>query len=164
MNTKNLINLLKKAHIIKYGNFKLKNGEYSTYYCDIKQAFGDPKILNAIIMHLLQLIPKKATCIACSGYGGITLASLVAFKMKLPLVLVRDVAKGHGTKKVIDGYVPTNKDTICIIDDVFTMGTSIGKTKESLKMTKCKFAKSVVVLDRSDKGEVVSVLRYTDFI
>src|SRR5690606_6420313 len=122
---KPLAKLLNKNNILKYGNFTLRSGITSHYYCDIKEAFGHPQILNKITNELLKLIPKNSTCIAGSGYGGITLATLVAYKKKLPLVLVRDKVKDHGTKKVIDGYAPNKKDFVCIIDDVYTTGSSI---------------------------------------
>ena len=164
MKTNNLIKLLKKEKILKYGNFTLRSGITSTYYCDIKQAFGNIKLLEKITVLLLPLIPEKTTCIAGSGYGGITLASLVAYKKKLPLVLVRDKVKNHGTKNNINGYIPNKKDYACIIDDVFTTGSSITDTKEKLKSLNCKFVKPVVVLNRSKRHSVVSVLSDKDLL
>lgn len=155
---------LKKVKILKYGNFILRSGVTSTYYCDIKQALGNVKLLETIISLLVPLVPKKTTCIAGSGYGGITLASLIAYKKKLPLVLVRDKVKKHGTKNIIDGYIPNKKDYVCIIDDVFTTGGSINETKEKLKGTKCKFVKPVVVLNRSKNPSIISVLSDNDLL
>ncbi len=157
-----LIRLLKQHNILIYGDFILRSGETSHYYCDIKQGLGNPAILKCIVSELVKLIPVKTTCIAGSGYGGITLASLVAYKLGLPLSLVRDKIKDHGTKKLIDGYVPTKSDTTCIIDDVFTTGSSIADTREKLINTGTKFAKPVVVLNRSSNNQVISVLRDRD--
>ena len=161
---KKLIALLKKENILKYGNFTLRSGAKSTYYCDIKEGLGSPQLLKEIVNNLVLLVPDNTTCIAGSGYGGITLASVVAYKKNLPLILVRDKVKDHGTKKVIDGYVPTKKDYVCIIDDVYTTGSSIEDTKEKLKVTKCKLTKPVVVLNRSKKSSVISVLTDKDLI
>lgn len=161
---KKLTKLLQQKNIIHYGDFVLRSKEHSTYYCDIKQALGNVSILEEIIKELLPLIPKDTTCIAGSGYGGVTLASLVAYKKKLPLTLVRDKVKDHGTKKIIDGYLPTRKDYVCIVDDVFTTGSSITDTKEKLKVTKSKLVKPVVVLNRSKKSSVLSVLSDKDLV
>lgn len=161
---KPLVKLLKDKNILKYGNFTLRSGDTSAYYCDIKEAFGYPELLNKITNELLKLVPKNTTCIAGSGYGGITLASLVAYKMKLPLVLVRDRIKDHGTKKSIDGYIPNKNDIICIIDDVFTTGGSINDTKEKLLSLKVKFTKPIVVLNRSKKSNVMSILSDKDLM
>ena len=80
----------------------------------------------------------------------------------MPLILVRDKIKNHGTKKSIDGYIPNRKDVICIIDDVFTTGSSITKVKEKLALFGVKFTKSIVVLNRSNKSNVISVLSDKD--
>ncbi len=154
----NLIKLLKEEKIIKFGEFTLRSGIKSNYYCDIKRALGNPLILKVITNQLASIVPKKVTCIAGSGYGGIVLASLVSQKINIPLVLVRDKIKNHGTKKMIDGYVPNKKDIICIIDDVFTTGSSISDTKNKLTETKVKFVKPIVVLDRSSKKDVFSLI------
>jgi orotate phosphoribosyltransferase len=158
----NLITELKKYKILKFGDFTLRSGIKSNYYCDIKEALGNPKILKIKINELVKIIPKNTTCIAGSGYGGITLASLVSYKLNLPLVLVRDTAKNHGTKKIIDGYIPTQKDIVCIVDDVFTTGSSIRDTKERLLYTKTKFTKPIVVLNRSKEKSIISLIKDTD--
>ncbi len=156
---KSLRDTLKEKNILKYGNFTLRSGINSHYYCDIKEAFGYPEVLSKITDSLLKLIPKNSTCIAGAGYGGITIATLVAYKKNLPLVLVRDKVKSHGTKKVIDGYVPNKKDIVCIVDDVYTTGNSIKDTKDKLSSLKVKFTKPVVVLNRSNKNVVASLLK-----
>ena len=158
----NLIKELKSKNILKYGDFTLRSGIKTHYYCDIKEAFGDPKLLTLFTTELAKLVPKNTTCIAGSGYGGITLSSIVAYKLKLPLVLVRDKIKDHGTKKSIDGYIPTSKDRVCIIDDVFTTGSSIRDTKERLTVTKAKFTRSIVVLNRSNNKKVLSLVNNQD--
>ena len=159
---KSLAKILTDEKILKYGNFTLRSGVISNYYCDVKEAIGYPKILNKMVSELLKLIPKNCTCIAGSGYGGITLASLVANKKRLPLILVRDKVKNHGTKKSIDGYIPNKNDVVCIVDDVFTTGSSITNTKEKLTSLGVKFTKSVVVLNRSNKSNVISILTDKD--
>lgn len=157
-----LIKLLKEKNILKYGNFKLRSGIKSNYYCDIKEVIGDPVALKELIRELVKIIPKDSTCIAGSGYGGITLASLAAYRLGLPLVLVRDKIKKYGTKKIIDGYIPSIKDRVCIIDDVFTTGSSLGDTKNKLAITKVKFSKNVVVLNRSKNSDVLSLINAED--
>lgn len=161
---KNLAQKLQDNQILKYGQFTLKSGITSSYYCDIKQALGYPLLLSKIVKELVSLVPPQTTCIAGSGYGGVTLASLVSYKMKLPLVLVRDKVKDHGTKKAVDGYIPTKKDRVCIVDDVFTTGSSITNTKEKLTPFGVKFVKPVVVLSRSKSKTIYSVLSDKDLL
>ncbi len=157
-----LIHELKNKKIIKYGDYILRSGIKSKYYCDIKETFGNPKLLGLIVNQLVKVVPKNSTCIAGSGYGGITLASLTAYKLKVPLVLVRDNVKSHGTKKIIDGYMPTKNDVVCIVDDVFTTGSSILETKNKLKFTKVKFCRPVVVLKRKNSKSVIGLISDKD--
>jgi orotate phosphoribosyltransferase len=164
MSKNTLVKLLKKQNILKYGRFKLRSGLYSSYYCDVKEALGNQETLNKIMEGIIPIIPKMTTCIACSGYGGIALASVVAYKMKLPIAFVRNEIKDHGTKKLIDGYIPTRNDYVCIMDDVFTTGSSINDTKQKLLFLKCKFVKPVVVLNRAEKNKVISVIRESDLL
>lgn len=160
MNRK-LIRLLQKESVLEYGDFVLHSGVTSNYYCDIKKALGAPALLKILTSELIKLIPKNTTCVAGSGYGGITLASLVSYKSNLPLVLVRDKVKSHGTKKLIDGYIPNSKDRTCIIDDVYTTGSSINETKQKLVHTKATITKPVVVLNRSNK-KILCILKDSD--
>lgn len=157
-----LVKLLQQENILKYGKFTLRSGEVSDYYCDIKEAFGQPKILKLMVSEIAKIIPENTTCIAGSGYGGLPLSATVANKLNLPLTLVRDKIKDHGTKKYIDGYTPTKKDIVCIIDDVYTTGGSINDTKENLKSCGCKFTKPVVVLNRGNKNIVLNIVSGKD--
>ena len=43
-----IIDDLINANCIKEGNFKLKNGEYSKYYFDMKNLVSHPKLLSKI--------------------------------------------------------------------------------------------------------------------
>ena len=43
-----IINNLKKSNCIKEGNFKLRNGDYSKYYFDMKNLVSHPKLLESI--------------------------------------------------------------------------------------------------------------------
>ncbi len=162
MGHRNLLNLLKNEGILIYGDFTLRSGETSKYYCDVKKALGAPKILTLIVKELCKIVPGEVTCIAGSGYGGITLSSLVAHTLGLPLVLMRDKMKDHGTKQLIDAYVPTKNDVVCIIDDVYTTGSSIKDTKVKLRITKCKLTKPVVVLNRSKSKSIYFLLKSSD--
>lgn len=162
MNKKTLISLLHKEKFIKHGIFVLRSGKVSSYYCDIKQTLGNPKVIRMLTDGLATLVPNGATCIAGSGYGGLTLASLVAYKKGLPLTLVRDVVKHHGTKQRFEGYLPGKKDVVCIIDDVYTTGSSLRDTKTKLMKTGCRFTKPIVALNRSEEKSVIALLTSKD--
>lgn len=145
-----LLNELKKLKIVKKGKFILKSGQVSDYYIDMKKVFGEPKAFALVCNEICKIIDKKATCVAGSGHGGLPLATAVSLKLKLPLVLVRDKIKKHGLQKMIDGYMPSRKDKIVIIDDVFTTGTCISNIIKVLNKTEAKILAGYVVVNRGD--------------
>lgn len=147
---KELISELRKLRVIKRGKFVLKSGKTSDYYIDMKKAFGSPKAFGLITNELCKIVDRQATCIAGSGHGGLPLATAVSIKLRLPLVLIRDSIKKHGTKKMIDGYIPNKKDQVAIIDDVFTTGTCILNIAGILKETKAQIVAGYVVVSRGD--------------
>lgn len=145
-----LVDELKKLGIVKKGKFVLTSGKTSDFYIDIKKVLGYPKVSEAICNEFCKIIDKKATCIASIGYGGLPLAAIVSLKLKLPLVVIREKPRKHGLKNLIDGYVPTSKDRVVIVDDVFTMGTSMSKIIKALVKTKAKIVAGYVVVDRGE--------------
>ncbi len=154
-----LINTLKELDIIHRGNVNLKNAGASQFYIDIKKAYGYPAALNLICDKLWQIIEKDATCIATTGYGGMAPAATISARYNRHLTLVRDEPKKHGMSGLIDGYLPTEKDKVAIIDDVFTTGKSIKKTIEILKPTGAEIIGCYVVCKRGE-GKLETPLHY----
>ena len=140
----------------------LKSGTRSDFYVDIKAAFGSPELLTLFARELAKRISKRATCIAGAGYGGLPLATAVAVKTNLPLVMVREQIKEHGTRQWLDGYVPGSRDRVAIIDDVYTSGRSLSHTEKVLVRTKAKIEGRYVVVNRSgrEKSDVVFLIEY----
>ncbi len=139
---------MRQIKIINKGPVKLRSGVASSFYCDIKKAYGYPNVLNALADEIKKKIPAGTTCVAASGYGGIPLASVVSSKLKKKLVLVREAPKKHGMGGYIDGYIPTKKDRVVIVDDVITSGSSIRNTIRALKKINVKASYAVVVVER----------------
>ena len=145
-----LVEELKKLKIIKKGKFVLTSGKTADFYVDMKKALGYPKVSELICDDFCKLVDKRATCVASIGYGGLPLAARVSLKLGLPLVVVREKPREHGLKNLIDGYGPTEKDKVIIVDDVFTMGTSMSKIIKALNKTKVKILAGYVVVNRGD--------------
>lgn len=150
MNKAQLIKQLKGVGVLKSGSFVLHSGKVSEYYIDIKKAYQNPRILEALADALYGKIPKKATCIAASGYGGLPIASAISVKYYLPLALVRDAIKDHGDVAPIDGYVPKAKDMVAIVDDVFTTGASVRSIANILTENGATVLGAYVVASRSN--------------
>lgn len=141
-----LLREIRKA--VKRGTFTLKGGETSSYYLDLRMLYGDPKLVKLIGRELAKKIPKNITGVAASGYGGITLGTIVSQITNLPLILVRNEKKDHGLTDSIIGYKPSAKDRIVIVDDICTSGTSILETKRILSRSGVKKMSALVIVKR----------------
>ncbi|KAG8272439.1 hypothetical protein J6590_040597 [Homalodisca vitripennis] len=84
-------------------------------------------------------------------YTALPLATLIAVKADLPMLIRRKEAKDYGTKKLIEGVY--SKDDLCIIfEDVVTTGSSILETVNDLKHEGLVVKEVVAVLDREQGG------------
>ena len=117
------------------------------FYCDIKKALGYPDILNALADLIGEKLQEDETCIAVSGYGGLPLGAVVASRFNRKLVTVRKEEKKHGPRGLIDGYIPTENDTIVILDDVLATGESVQPVISSLQNMKVKTSRAIVVVE-----------------
>ena len=140
----------KNIGVLVKGKFILTSGKTSDFYVDMKKVLGYPKVSELICDEFCKLVDKRATCVASIGYGGLPLAARVSLKLKLPLIVIREKPREHGLKNLIDGYVPTEKDKVVIVDDVFTMGTSMTKIVKALSRTKAKILAGYIIVDRGD--------------
>jgi len=145
---KGLIEKLNQLGVLEKQKVILKSKKISDFYIDLKKAYGLPEILNEITDRLYALIPKEANCIAASDYGGLPIAAAISSKYGLNLVLIRNKRKNYGLNKLIDGYIPNQKDKIAIVDDVMTTGASLKKIIEVIKPTKAKILGCYVVVNR----------------
>lgn len=145
-----LISKLKQLPVIEQGIVELKNAGTSDYYINIKKAYGDPELMFLLCKHLWEKIPKEVTCIAGSGHGGIPLATRMSGLYSRKLALVRDGTKEHGLSDLVDGHIPTSKDKIAIVDDVFSTGGSLRKIIEILTPTGAEILGCYVIVKRGE--------------
>ena len=143
-----LVKRLQELDVVKYGEFTLSSGAKSNFYIDLREAYGDPKARRMMKKGLWKLIPRNVTCIAGSGYGGITLATLVADDHKLGLSLVRDDRKPYGMSRILEGYQPTSRDYVAIVDDILTTGASVRRVINIVKETKAQIVGCYTVVTR----------------
>lgn len=152
--------------LIKYGKFKLKSGEISKYYFDMKGIISYPNLMKEIGDKMYKLIGEECNLLCGVPMGGLPICSYISTKYDIPMIMVRDVVKDYGTSKQIEGNY--NKKNKCvIIEDVITTGGSVNKVIELLK-DKVDIVGVVVILDRQESFEcsvpVKSVLCKTDII
>jgi orotate phosphoribosyltransferase len=145
---KNILKQFLELGIISHEPVRLRSGVPSSFYCDIKKAYGYPDVLGVLADLVGKRLRPEENCVAVSGYGGLPLGAAVAAKYKRHLVLVRDSEKSHGKGGLIDGYIPKRGDHVVILDDVLTSGSSIRSTLKSLRKTNATIGRAIVVVER----------------
>lgn len=115
--------------------FTWSSGMKSPIYCDNRLTISFPEIREMIADGFVTLIKQyhpDAEVIAGAATGGIPHAAWVAQKLKLPMIYVRDKAKGHGKENRIEGLLKQGQKTVVIEDLVSTGGSSL-KVAEAVK-------------------------------
>ena len=141
-----LLPLLEKNNCIKRGEFKLKSGEISKFYFDMKNLISNPVLLSEIGDRLYKLL-GDFDIICGIPYGGLPIACYMSTKYNKPMIYFRDKQKTYGTKKLIEEeYKKT--DRCIIIDDVITTGGSIREAIDILS-SEVTIVDIAVVVDRS---------------
>jgi len=135
------------------GPFKLSSGEMSSYLFDMKKTMMDPEGANLIAEEILRR-PELANADAIGGLvmGAVPIISVVCAKSyytpkKIPGFFVRKEAKGHGTRKLIDGYLEPGMRAV-MIDDVTTTGGSTLKAVHAARDLGCIVDTVISIVDR----------------
>ena len=133
---------------IKNGEFKLKSGEISNYYFDMKSIISYPKLMKKFGDKMHELIGSDCDLLCGVPMGALPICSYISTKYDIPMIMVRDVVKDHGTSKKIEGNYD-KKNKCVIIEDVITTGGSVNKVIELLK-DKVDIVGVIVMLDREE--------------
>ncbi|WP_028549317.1 orotate phosphoribosyltransferase [Paenibacillus sp. UNC451MF] len=108
--------------------FTWASGMKSPIYCDNRLTISYPEIRELIAEGFIALIRENfpdVEVIAGAATGGIPHAAWVAQKLNLPMVYVRDKAKGHGKENLIEGVIRPGQKTVVIEDLISTGGSSL---------------------------------------
>jgi orotate phosphoribosyltransferase len=108
--------------------FTWTSGLKSPIYCDNRLTISYPAIRDLIADAFVAEIRDKypdTEVIAGAATGGIPHAAFVAQKLELPMIYVRDKAKGHGKENLIEGVLKKGQKAIVIEDLISTGGSSL---------------------------------------
>lgn len=141
------------------GTFKLVSGRTSSYYCDGKQVTFSGEGLALIADALEREVSDvKFDAIGGMDMGATPIVAALALALHqrgrpMPSFIVRKEAKGHGTRKAIEGVLPKTPVRVLMIDDVVTSGDSILKAIAAVREAGHEVVLAVSILDRDGGGE-----------
>ena len=124
--------------------FVWTSGIKSPIYTDCRIVNSYVKARNAVIEKFTDLVKRrflsKTNIIAGVAYGGISFGVLVADRLGLPFIYVREERKKHGLKKHIEGAYESFGNKVVLIEDHISTGGSSMKAinvlrEQSLELT-----------------------------
>ena len=146
MDTQSLIELLRDADAIKYGEFELSHGGTSNYYVDKYIFETDPACLDAITTAFAERVDGKLGGVAL---GAVPLAAATSVASGQPYVIVRKSAKEYGTGNRIEGEFEEGEE-IVVLEDIATTGQSAIDAVEALREAGAVVNRVLVVVDREE--------------
>lgn len=118
--------------------FTWSSGKKSPIYCDNRLILSYVNERNLIGDLFCKYIKQKfpdADYIAGVATGAIAHGMIVASKLDLPFIYVRDKAKGHGKENQIEGYLKEGSNVI-VIEDLISTGKSSINAMNAIRKNK----------------------------
>lgn len=106
--------------------------------------------LSDLLTEYLRKI-KNVNLLCGVPYTALPIATVVSIKTSIPMVMRRQEAKYHGTKKLVEGNFKEG-DNCLIVEDVVTSGSSILETVNDLTNVGIKCTDAIVLLNREQGG------------
>jgi len=145
-----LAKMLLEEGIVEFGEFVLSSGRKSSYYIDMRKCLANPALYQTIVEEYARILENiYFDVIAGVATGGLVWASMVSFKLRVPMVYVRTEKKEYGKKSVIEGTVRPSS-VVVVVDDVATTGTSIESAVIALRERGAIVRDAVVAVDREE--------------
>jgi orotate phosphoribosyltransferase len=142
-----------KDRSFKRGTFRLASGGVSDYYIDGKmtEAFSEAAYLIGEVLY------DRTQALGIDALGGLevgavplTTAAVISYHLhgrRLEGFWVRDAAKAHGTRKLVEGNLQPGHRVV-IVDDVITEGTSSVKAIRAVKEIGAEVVLVLALVDR----------------
>jgi orotate phosphoribosyltransferase len=158
MNNQKVIELLARRSA-RIGVFTLASGRQSNFYIDARLTTMSPEGLLAIGTLGLEVLTAANWNV--QAVGGLTLgADPISYAISytsngtsnpLRAFTVRKEAKGHGTRKLIEGPMREG-DRVAIIEDVITTGGSALQATKAVTEAGASIAGVLALVDREEGG------------
>ncbi|MFQ3475942.1 orotate phosphoribosyltransferase [Halonotius sp. F2-221B] len=142
-----LIDALRDADAVQYGEFELSHGGTSDYYVDKYLFETNPRCLELIAAAFAAEINEPK--LAGVALGAVPLVAVTAVETGRPYVIARKQAKEYGTGNRIEGRLDEGEEVV-VLEDIATTGTSAVEAAEALRAAGAVVNRVLVVVDREE--------------
>jgi orotate phosphoribosyltransferase len=142
---------------LKFGSFRVKSGALSPYYIDLSCLLSSPVdfccVVDAVADEIERImVIDRVDKLASIELKGALLLPSIAFRLKLPCVVVRKAEKKYGvTGRIVGGKV-VNGERILFLDDIVTDRMSKVEGVKPLEKFGAHVETVMVVVDREQGG------------
>ncbi len=137
---------------LKFGSFRLKSGEISPHYLDLRQIISNPGLLSRVAEAYEKLLrPLVYDRIAAIPVAAVPLAAAVSLRLGVPFIYPRLTHKDHGTGNCIEGHFERG-DRVVLLDDVISSARSKLEAIQMLEEVGLEVTDLVVLVDRESGG------------
>lgn len=147
MANRELIDALRDADAVKFGEFELSHGGTSEYYVDKYVFETDPRCLRLIAAAFAERVGDDR--LAGVALGAVPLVAATAVETDRPYVIVRKKAKEYGTGNQIEGEFEPGEEVV-VLEDIATTGQSAIDAVEALREAGAVVNRVLVVVDREE--------------
>ena len=144
---KELIDALRAADAVRFGEFELAHGGTSDYYVDKYLFETDPHCLRLIARAFAERVGDAK--LAGVALGAVPLVAATSVETGSPYVIARKAAKEYGTGNRIEGRLEAGEEVV-VLEDIATTGTSAIEAVEALRDAGAVVSRLLVVVDREE--------------
>ncbi|ARS91141.1 orotate phosphoribosyltransferase [Natrarchaeobaculum aegyptiacum] len=150
MTNQDVIDALRAAEAVRYGEFELSHGGTSEYYVDKYLFETDPDCLETIAEAFAERVDNDDK-LAGVALGAVPLAAATSVAAGVPYVIARKQRKEYGTANLIEGRLEDGEEVV-VLEDIVTTGTSLVDAIEALREAGATVDRALVVVDREEGG------------
>src|SRR6056297_3398560 len=147
MTNQSLIDALRDADAVQYGEFELSHGGTSSYYVDKYVFETNPACLELIAAAFAERLGEDK--LAGVALGGVPLVAVTSVETGLPYVIARKSQKEYGTANLVEGELAEGEEVV-VIEDIATTGQSAIDAAEALRDAGAVVERVLVVVDREE--------------
>jgi orotate phosphoribosyltransferase len=151
--TQHLIFSLYQIGAIQFGEFKLKSGQMSSIYINLRKIISYPDILRSVADAMWQAVHQCEFTLICGvPYTALPIATCISLEHHIPMIMRRKEKKDYGTKQIVEGEFQPGQCCL-IIEDIITTGSSILETTKDLEEAGLQVRDIIALIDREQGGK-----------